>query len=73
MPSKGVPDAVELLHTEDRAEIVGDLLQALLVLLVDDQEGHSLQAMQLMRRQPSNPPTLQPSDIGAVQLHSNAL
>lgn len=37
-----VPDAVELLHTEHRAQVIGDLLQALLVLLVNDQEGHRL-------------------------------
>ena len=30
-----VPDAVELLDTEDWAQIIGDLLQTLLVLLVN--------------------------------------
>mmetsp|Transcript_16539 Transcript_16539/g.49489 ORF Transcript_16539/g.49489 Transcript_16539/m.49489 type:complete len:357 (+) Transcript_16539:835-1905(+) len=35
-------DAIQLLHAEDRAEVVGDLLQALLVLLVNHQEGDGL-------------------------------
>ena len=38
-----VPDAVQLLHTQHWTQVIGDLLKALLVLLVDDQEGHSLQ------------------------------
>ena len=29
------PDAVQLLHTEDWAQVIRDLLQALLVLLVN--------------------------------------
>lgn len=37
-----VPDAVELLHTQHWAQVIGDLLQALLVLLVDHKESDSL-------------------------------
>ena len=47
MPDAGIdvnlPDTVQLLHTEDRAEIIRDLLQALLVLLVNHKECDSLQ------------------------------
>ena len=39
-----VPDTVQLLHAEDRAEVIGDFLQALLVLLVNHKECDSLQS-----------------------------
>ena len=39
-------DAVQLLHAQHRAEVVGDLLQRLLVLLVDHQEGHRLRSQE---------------------------
>ncbi len=35
-------DAVQLLHAQHGAQVVGDLLQRLLVLLVDHQERHRL-------------------------------
>ena len=35
-------DAVQLLHTQNRAQICRNFFQRLVVLLVDDQEGHSL-------------------------------
>ena len=35
-------DAIQLLHAEHRAQVCRDLLQGLVVLLVDDQEGHRL-------------------------------
>lgn len=41
-----IPDAVELLHTEHWAQVISDLLQALLVLLMNHQEGHCLQLQQ---------------------------
>ena len=34
--------AVQLLHTQDRAKVVVNLVERLLGLLVDDQEGHRL-------------------------------
>ena len=44
-------DAVQLLHAEHGAQIRGDLLQRLVVLLVDDQEGDSLCVMRVRPRQ----------------------
>ena len=38
-----LPDTIQLLHAQHWAQVIGDLLQILLVLLVDDQEGDSLQ------------------------------
>ena len=35
-------DAIQLLHAEHGAEVIGDLLQRLLVLLMDHQERHRL-------------------------------
>ena len=46
-----VPDAVQLLYTEYRAQVVGDLLQALLVLLMNHKESDSLQQHTLLLHQ----------------------
>lgn len=52
-------DAVQLLHAQHGAQVVGDLLQRLLVLLVDHQESHRLQVrtrhLSNLYKQPSSP------------------